>query len=240
MRPDGRSPDELRTVEIIPDFLDQPHGCALISFGETKVLCTAMAEDGVPQFMANQGRGWVTAEYEMLPASTLTRKHRNWRRGKADGRTLEIQRLIGRALRGVVDLKALGERTVWLDCDVIQADGGTRTASVTGAWVALALCLKRLRENESLKRDPIRHQVAAISAGVVNGRPVLDLSYEEDSQADTDLNLVMTDDGGIIEIQGTAERAPFSEDELGSMVTLGRNAMESLFAHQRRALEGNA
>lgn len=236
MRPDGRSVDQLRPITITPNFLDATPGNALVAFGQTKVLCTAVLEDGVPPFLANRGRGWVTAEYDMLPASTVTRKARSWRRGKADGRTLEIQRLIGRALRTVVDPSKLGERTVWVDCDVLQADGGTRTASVTGAWVALALCLRDAQANEMLGADPIRAQVGAVSVGVVSGRVCLDICYEEDARADTDLNLVMTDRGGIVEVQGTAEGEPFTDDELGEMLAIGRRGLETIFDAQRTAL----
>ena len=236
MRPDGRKNDEPRPVEITPNFLKYAHGSALISFGNTRVLCAVMAEDGVPPFLVNRGKGWVTAEYEMLPASTLNRKHRNWRRGKSDGRTLEIQRMLGRALRSVVRSNRLGERTFWVDCDVLQADGGTRTASLTGAYVALALCFHRLLENGTLTANPLCGQVAAVSAGVYRGQPLLDLNYEEDVQADVDLNLVMTDRGSIVEIQGTAEGHPFTEPELGKMIALGRQGIQTLLAKQREVL----
>jgi ribonuclease PH len=236
MRPDGRKPDALRPVKIVPDFLRYAHGSALIDVGNTRVLCAVMAEDGVPPFLMNRGKGWVTAEYEMLPASTLSRKHRNWRRGKADGRTLEIQRLIGRALRSVVKPEFLGERTLWVDCDVLQADGGTRTASLTGAYVALALCVHRLLENGTLKRNPLCGRVAAVSAGIYRGRAVLDLNYEEDMAADVDLNLVMTDAGQIVEIQGTAEGAPFSDAQLKDLLALGRQGIRELLAVQREVL----
>jgi len=239
MRPDGRKPDELRAVKIVPDYLEHAHGSALIDFGHTRVLCSVMAEVGVPPFLMNRGRGWVTAEYDMLPASTLSRRHRNWRRGKADGRTLEIQRLIGRALRAVVRTDRLGERTLWADCDVLQADGGTRTASLTGAYVALARCIHRLLDNGTLKRNPLSGQVAAVSTGIYRGRAVLDLNYEEDMAADVDLNLVMTDTGHLVEIQGTAEGAPFSEVQLADLVALGQKGIQQLLALQRDVLPGD-
>jgi len=236
MRPDGRNPDDLRPVEITPDFLKYAHGSALFSAGNTRVLCAVMAEDGVPPFLVGRGRGWVTAEYEMLPSSTLSRKHRNWRRGRADGRTLEIQRLVGRSLRSVVRNDRLGERTFWVDCDVLQADGGTRTASLTGAYVALALCIHKMLETGALTKNPLIGQVAAVSCGMVHGRPVLDLNYEEDQKADVDLNLVMTGTGKIVEIQGTAEGDAFSEEDLGHMLNLGRAGIVSLLARQRDSL----
>jgi len=239
MRPDGRNVDELRPVEIKPDFLKYAHGSALISSGNTRVLCTVMAEDGVPPFLINQRRGWITAEYEMLPASTLRRKHRNWRRGKPDGRTLEIQRLVGRALRSVVRADFLGERTFWVDCDVLQADGGTRTTSLTGAYVALARCIHKMLETGALKKNPLIGQVAAVSCGMVHGRPVLDLNYEEDQAADVDLNLVMNSDDKIVEIQGTAEGQAFSEEELGALIGLGRKGIHELLALQCDILPEN-
>jgi len=236
MRPDGRNDDELRPVKITPRFLRYAHGSALIESGNTQVLCTVMAEDGVPPFLVNRGKGWVTAEYEMLPGSTLSRKHRNWRRGKSDGRTLEIQRMIGRGLRSVVRTELLGERTFWVDCDVMQADGGTRTASLTGAWVALALCVHDLLENGTLNRNPLSGQVAAVSTGIWRGRSILDLNYEEDMRAEVDLNLVMTSRGQIVEIQGTAEGEPFSEAQLSRQLELGRKGIETLIQRQRSVI----
>jgi ribonuclease PH len=226
----GRRPDELRQVEILPGFVEQAHGSALISVGRTRVLCTATVEDGVPRWLEGRGQGWLTAEYGMLPASGGTRIRREASEGRQKGRTVEIQRLIGRALRVAYELRRLGERTVWLDCDVIQADGGTRTAAVTGAWIALALAAQR----RGLP-DP-DEQVAAVSLGIVEGEALLDLDYDEDSSADVDLNVVMTAAGDVVDIQATAERKPFSTELLGELVTLARRGIDELAQAQREAI----
>jgi ribonuclease PH len=231
MRPDGRRPDELRNIVITPDFNRYAEGSVLVEFGETKVICTATVESKVPSFLEGQHRGWVTAEYAMLPRSTHTRSGRN-----PGGRGQEIQRLIGRALRTSVRLGALGTRQITVDCDVIQADGGTRTAAITGGWVALALAIRRLGAREKLSGDPIRLGVAAVSTGIVQGEPRLDLAYQEDSAADVDFNFVLTDSGKFVEIQGTAESEPFSSEEYGRMVDLAKIGAQQLFAHQRDAL----
>jgi len=238
-RPDGRGPGELRTVKIITDFIQHAEGSVLIEMGATRVICTASVEDRVPAFLKDTGKGWVTAEYGMLPRSTHTRMEREAARGRVGGRTHEIQRLIGRSLRAVTDLGALGERSVWIDCDVIQADGGTRTASITGAWVALALAVSKLRERGLLERNPLRGAVAAVSAGVIDGVACLDLCYEEDSKAEVDMNFVMTDRGRFVEIQGTAEAAPFSRGQSDRMAALAWAGIRRLLKHQRAALSGN-
>src|SRR5579884_2726038 len=214
MRVDGRRPEQMRPVKITPDYLMTAEGSALIEVGNTRVLCAASVEDTVPPFLRGSGKGWVTAEYSMLPRATATRTPREISKGRASGRTMEIQRLIGRALRSVVDLAALGERTVILDCDVLQADGGTRTASITGAFVAMALAMRQLVQYGALKRMPLRDYVAATSAGVVGGTPMLDLCYEEDSQAEVDMNVVMTGAGRFVEVQSTAERGDFDDAKL--------------------------
>lgn len=237
-RTDGRAANALRPVRITPDFLDHPAGSVLIEMGRTKVICTASLEAGVPRFLADQGRGWVTAEYGMLPGSTNTRVDREAARGKVGGRTMEIQRLIGRSLRAVVDFEALGEMTVKIDCDVIQADGGTRTASVTGAWVALALAFRRMRADGLIAKDPLRDHVAAISVGVVEGQAMLDLCYVEDSRAEVDMNVIMTGDGRFVEVQGTAEGHPFGRDALDSLTSLAADGIGLLVAAQRAVLDG--
>jgi ribonuclease PH len=233
-RQDGRGPAELRPTTLERDVLDYPEGSCLISVGRTRVLCTASIEDGVPHWLRGRGGGWLTAEYRMLPRATHTRTIRESSRGRLGGRTQEIQRLIGRSLRSVVDLKALGERTVWLDCDVLQADGGTRTASITGAMVALHDAL--YRNEEIAARHPVREFVAATSAGVVGRFPVLDLAYGEDSVAEVDLNLVMTESGRFVEIQGTAEGEPFERQRLDTLVDLGAAGIRELVALQKAAL----
>ena len=215
-------------------------GSALISVGETRVICTASAEESVPRWMAGRGTGWLTAEYGMLPASTGTRKQRDATRGRQDGRTVEIQRLIGRSLRGVVDFKALGERTIYLDCDVLQADGGTRCASITGAYVALALACASLRAAGRLERSPLSGSVAAVSCGMVGGRPLLDLDYSEDSTAEVDANVVMTDDGGLVEVQATAERTPLSRAHLDELLALAGAGIEQLRSAQEQAIAAAA
>ena len=234
----GRAAGELRPIEIEPGFMRTATGSALISAGETRVICTASAEESVPRWMAGRGTGWVTSEYGMLPASTGQRKQRDATRGRQDGRTVEIQRLIGRSLRGVVDFAALGERTVYLDCDVLQADGGTRCASITGAYVALALACARLQERGRLQRTPLTGSVAAVSCGIVNGRPLLDLDYSEDSTAEVDANVVMTGDGGLVEVQATAERTPLSRAHLDELLALAAGGIEQLREAQQRAIAG--
>ena len=236
MRPSGRAPDEMRPIRITRGFTRHAEGSVLVEFGDTRVLVTASVEDGVPSFLRGKGEGWVTAEYGMLPRSTHTRSAREAARGKQSGRTLEIQRLIGRSLRAVVDLRALGERTVTLDCDVLQADGGTRTASITGAWVAVHDAVSLLMRQGALEASPIRDAVAAVSVGIVAGQPVLDLDYEEDSSCDTDMNVVLTGAGGFVEIQGTAEGAPFSRGEVDTLLELARHGTAQLVAAQRAAL----
>ena len=235
-RPSGRAVDELRNVTIEPHYTRNAAGSALISCGDTRVLCTASVEERVPPFLRGRNSGWVTAEYGMLPGSTNTRSQREAVRGKQSGRTLEIQRLIGRSLRAVVDLRALGERTVTLDCDVLQADGGTRTASITGAYVALALAVERLREAGALRQSPLHGVVAAVSVGIYRGTPVLDLDYPEDAEAETDMNVVMNEAGGFIEVQGTAEGHAFRRDELDRLLELAASGIDTLIGAQRQVL----
>jgi len=236
MRPSGRKPDELRPVRISRGYTRHAEGSVLIEFGDTRVLCTASVDDKVPPFLKGQGKGWVTAEYGMLPRATNTRTQREAAAGKQSGRTQEIQRLIGRSLRAVTDLGALGERTVHIDCDVIQADGGTRTASITGAFVALHDAARLLADRQAMAAWPLREFVAAVSVGIYEGVPVLDLDYAEDSQCETDMNVVMTGDGGLVEVQGTAEGAPFSRAQLDAMVDLAGAGIGQLIAAQRSAL----
>ncbi len=235
-RPDGRAADALRPVEILPGAAPFAEGSALITQGSTRVLCTATVEDRLPRWLMGRGQGWVTAEYAMLPRSTPTRTNREAVAGKQGGRTVEIQRLIGRSLRAVVDLKALGERQIILDCDVLQADAGTRCAAITGAWVALAIACRGLQGSGAVKRNPIRSQVAAVSVGIAKGVPVLDLTYAEDAGADVDANVVMTSAGEFVEIQTTAEGAPFNREALDSLLLLAELGLTDLFAHQRAAL----
>jgi ribonuclease PH len=234
----GRAPDALRPTTLEPGFMRTATGSVLISIGETRVICTASAQESVPRWMAGRGSGWVTAEYGMLPASTGERKQRDATRGRQDGRTIEIQRLIGRALRGVVDFAALGERTIYLDCDVLQADGGTRCASITGAYVALALACGRLREQGLLERSPLTGSVAAVSCGIVAGRALLDLDYSEDSTAEVDANVVMTGEGDLLEVQATAERTPLSRAHLDELLALAASGIEQLRGLQEQALAG--
>ena len=236
MRPSGRRPDQLRPVSFEPGFTRNPEGACLVKFGETWVFCTASLEERVPPFLRNSGRGWVTAEYGMLPRSTNERTRREAAEGKQSGRTQEIQRLIGRSLRSVTDLGAFGERQITLDCDVIQADGGTRTAAITGAWVALHLCFQHMMKTGMIGRIPLMDHVAAISTGVFQGTPVLDLDYREDSAADTDANVVMTGKGGIVEVQATAERAPYSRAELDTLLDLAGRGIAELVALQKKAV----
>jgi ribonuclease PH len=236
-RPGGRAPAQMRPLTITPDFVQTAEGSVLITLGNTRVLTNATIEPGVPGWLRNSGRGWVTAEYAMLPRSTVTRTPRESERGKIGGRTHEIQRLIGRSLRAVVDMQALGERTVILDCDVIQADGGTRTAAISGAAVALALALQALVAAGTLKASPLKQLVAATSVGIVGGIPLLDLCYEEDSQAEVDMNVVMIADGGLIETQATAEKGSFSRAQMNALIDLAEEGMQEIFLAQRAVLE---
>jgi ribonuclease PH len=233
MRSDNRPANQLRETKLTPHYLEQAEGSVFIEAGRTRVICTASVEDRVPPFLRNTGKGWVTAEYGMLPRATSTRTQREASTGKVGGRTQEIQRLIGRSLRSVTNLPALGERTIWIDCDVIQADGGTRTASITGAYVALALALEGLRKREVLKTIPLSDYVAAISVGIVDGEPLLDLAYEDDSRADVDMNIVKTGDGRFIEVQGTAEGTPFGRDALTLLLDLADVGIRQLIDKQR-------
>jgi ribonuclease PH len=238
MRPSGRADDQMRPVSLEPGFSKYAEGSCLARFGDTHVLCTASVEERVPPFLRNTGSGWVTAEYGMLPRATSTRTDREAARGKQSGRTQEIQRLIGRSLRAVVDLPRLGERQITLDCDVLQADGGTRTAAITGAWIALNDCLKWMTQRSILRDNPMREPVAAISCGIVKGEAVLDLDYAEDSTAETDANFVLTESGGLVEVQGTAEGAPFSEAQLLSLLALARGGVARLVEMQKAAVAG--
>lgn len=238
-RPSGRAPDELRSIRITRHFTRHAEGSVLIECGDTRVLCTATVEETVPSFLRNTGKGWVTAEYGMLPRATHTRNKREAATGKQGGRTLEIQRLIGRALRAVIDLKALGERTITVDCDVLQADGGTRTASITGGYVALVDAINSLVRRGVLRDSPIHGQVAAVSVGIWSGQPVLDLDYAEDSDAETDMNIVMNNGGGFIEVQGTAEGHAFRRNELDELLNLAANGVGQLLARQLEALQAD-
>ncbi|MBI1358548.1 MAG: ribonuclease PH [Acidobacteria bacterium] len=236
VRPDGRAADQLRPLTITPGFLPNAEGSALIETGHTKVICAASVENGVPPFRKGSGQGWVTAEYAMLPRATSTRTGREVNRGRPSGRTSEIQRLIGRSLRAAIDFKKLGERSILIDCDVLQADGGTRTAAITGAWVALALAVRQMLDYNLISEDPLLYQIAAVSVGVVDKTPLLDLCYEEDSAAEVDMNVVMTSADEFIEIQSTAEGAPFNHAALGSLLDLSRLGVQQLAAGQREAL----
>ena len=236
LRNDGRSPGDLRDVNIAPGFVRTASGSCLIEAGGTRVICTASVDNDVPRWMAGKGRGWATAEYGMLPASTGERKRRDVSKGRPDGRTVEIQRLIGRSLRGVIDFAALGERTVWIDCDVLEADGGTRCAAITGGYVALELALRRLVAEEKLPAVPLSQSVAAVSCGVVDGRALLDLDYSEDSTAEVDANVVMTGDGGLVEVQATAERTPLSRASLDELLALAASGIERLRVAQQEAV----
>ena len=235
-RSDNRSPDQLRPVTISPNFITTAEGSVLIEVGHTRVICTASIEEAVPQFMRNSGKGWISSEYSMLPRSTLTRTPREVSKGRPSGRTHEIQRLIGRSLRAVTDLARLGERTVWIDCDVIQADGGTRTASITGAFVALGLALEKLVEAGTLAAVPLKDFVAAVSVGIVDGEILLDLCYEEDSRADVDMNFVMTAGHKMVEVQATAEHRVFDDGQLAKMVAFAKNGVQQLIARQQAVL----
>ncbi len=237
MRPSGRRPDQLRNVRLIRDYTRHAEGSVLIECGDTRVLCNASVEDRVPRFLKGSGEGWVTAEYGMLPRATHSRSPREAARGRQGGRTLEIQRLIGRSLRAAVDRAALGERTITLDCDVLQADGGTRTAAITGAYSAMVLALDGLLQRRKLKTNPVHGQIAAVSVGIFDGEPVLDLDYAEDAEAETDMNVVMNDAGGFVEVQGTAEGHAFRRDELDQLLDLAQQGITTLFAEQRKLLE---
>ena len=237
MRPSGRTADQLREVKITREYTMHAEGSVLVEFGNTKVICTASVEKGVPRFLKGSGQGWVTAEYGMLPRSTTDRMGREAARGKQGGRTLEIQRLIGRSLRAAVDMKKLGENTINIDCDVIQADGGTRTASITGACVALVDAIRHMQRTRMIKNDPFIQLIASVSVGMYKGSPVLDLDYPEDSNAETDMNVVMNEEGGFIEVQGTAEAAPFSQNEMTAMLALAKSGIEELVVLQKKALD---
>jgi ribonuclease PH len=239
-RNDGRGPGELRPVTIMPGFVRTATGSALIEAGGTRVICTASVDEDVPRWMVGQGRGWVTAEYSMLPASTGERKKRDVSKGRPDGRTVEIQRLIGRSLRGIVDFAALGERTVWIDCDVLEADGGTRCAAITGGYVALELALRRVMSEGKLESLPLTQSVAAVSTGMVGGRALLDLDYSEDSTAEVDANVVMTGDGGLVEVQATAERTPLSRASLDELLALAAEGIAALRTYQEDAVAAAA
>ena len=236
MRTDGRLPAQLRPIRITPGFISQAEGSALIEVGRTRVICTATIEETVPSFLKGSNKGWITSEYSMIPRATNTRTPRESTLGRKSGRTQEIQRLIGRALRASVELEKLGERQIWIDCDVIEADGGTRTASITGAFVAMSLAIGKLHESNTLRQNPIRSSVAAVSIGVIDGVSMLDLNYAEDSTADVDFNLVMTDRDEFVEIQGTAERFPFGQAALNELLDLGRQGIRELIEHQQHVL----
>jgi ribonuclease PH len=237
-RADGRGPEDLRQIAIEPDFIPSASGSALFRIGSTRLICTAMVEESVPPWMRGRGSGWVTSEYGMLPGSTSERKSRDASRGRVDGRTVEIQRLVGRSLRSVVDFKALGERTVWIDCDVIQADGGTRCAAICGGYVAMHMALQRLVKRGALARVPLRDSVAAVSVGIVDSEPLLDLPYSEDSRAEVDMNVVMTGGGELIEVQATAERTPFGRASLDRLLELAAGGIETIGREQARVLQG--
>jgi len=236
MRPSGRSTNQLRPIQITRNFTQHAEGSVLIEMGETRVLCTATVEDGVPRFLKGKKQGWLTAEYGMLPRATHSRNNREAARGKQSGRTQEIQRLIGRSLRAAIDLKLLGEYTITIDCDVLQADGGTRTASISGGCIALAEAIDHLIRKKKLKTNPLKHMIAAVSVGIYKGSPVLDLDYPEDSVAETDMNVVMNEEKGIIEVQGTAEGATFSQDELLEMMKLAEQGIKEIIEAQKEAL----
>jgi ribonuclease PH len=235
-RNDGRKADEMRPIRVTRNFIRHAQGSVLIETGNTKVICTAMVEDKVPPFLKGQKKGWITAEYDMLPASTNTRKSRDRNRGKIDGRTMEIQRLIGRSLRSIVDLEQLGERTIWIDCDVIQADGGTRTAAITGSFMALYEAMHKLKEQGIIEEIPITQFVAATSVGIYQDQVIVDLCYEEDAAADVDMNLVMTENGEMIEIQGTGEERPFKKDELQKLLEVGEMSILKIIEFQKKTL----
>ena len=235
-RSDNRAPDQLRPVNIIPDYISTAEGSCLIEIGNTRVICTASIEESVPSFLRNSGKGWLTSEYAMLPRATLTRTPREVAKGRQSGRSHEIQRLIGRSMRAITDLSRLGERTIWVDCDVIQADGGTRTASITGAFVAVGLAVQKLTEAGTLTTSPLRDYVAATSVGIVDGAALLDLAYEEDSRAEVDMNIVMTGSRRMVEVQGTAEQHPFDDEQLAQMMALAKAGIEQLIVKQKAVL----
>lgn len=237
MRPSGRLPEQLRDIKITRNYTRHAEGSVLVEFGDTKVICTATVENSVPRFLKGQGQGWITAEYGMLPRSTHSRMGREAARGKQGGRTVEIGRLIGRSLRAAVDLAKLGENSITIDCDVIQADGGTRTAAITGGMVALIDAIQYLLRNKMIKKDPVLHWVAAVSVGIYNGKPVTDLDYPEDSKAETDMNVIMTDTGGFVEIQGTAEGKTFDDSELAALLSLAKQSISELTALQKQSFE---
>ena len=237
-RPDGRPPDKLRRVRIIRGYMKHAEGSVLIEMGDTRVICTASVEDKVPPFLKGTGTGWITAEYAMLPRSTQTRTIRDIVKGRINGRSQEIQRLIGRSLRAVVDLEKLGERTVWIDCDVVQADGGTRTAAITGSFIALYDAMQYLMKTGAIKENPIKDYLAAVSVGVYRGVPILDLNFEEDSQAEVDMNVVMTGSGRFVEIQGTAEKTPFDKETLDKLLALAAKGIRELISFQKMVLRG--
>ncbi len=239
MRPSGRNPDQLRDIKFTCGFTKHAEGSVLVEFGDTRVLCTASVDNKVPRFLKGKGEGWITAEYGMLPRSTHDRMGREASRGKQGGRTLEIQRLIGRSLRAAVDLSALGENTIMIDCDVLQADGGTRTASITGGFVALSLAVEQMLAKKQIKKNPIHGQIASVSVGIYNGVPVLDLDYAEDSNAETDMNVVMNDASGFIEVQGTAEGHAYRKDELDAMLELAEHGIKQLLEKQAIALNAH-
>ncbi len=236
-RPDGRGPNALRPVKITRDYLKHAEGSVLIEIGDTKVICSASVEERVPQFLRNTGKGWVTAEYAMLPRSTHTRTARDSTRGRGNGRSYEIQRLIGRSLRSIIDLKGFGERTVWIDCDVVQADGGTRAASITGSYVALVDAFRKMIRSGVIEKLPVKDSVAAISVGKVDGKVLLDLNYEEDSKAEVDMNIVMTGNGEFVEVQGTGEEAVFTKKEMDELTKVAQKGIRELTKIQRKALE---
>jgi ribonuclease PH len=235
-RSDGRTPNQMRAVTIKKNFIKHAEGSVLIQVGDTKVICNASVEEKVPPFLRDKKQGWVTAEYSMLPRSTHTRSSRESSRGKVSGRTQEIQRLIGRSLRTVVDMEQLGERTIWIDCDVIQADGGTRTASITGAFIAMCLAMKQLKKEKKIETIPIKDFVAATSVGILEGKKILDLEYSEDSVAEVDMNIVKTGRGGFVEIQGTAEQEPFSDKDMDAMLSLANKGIKELITLQKKAI----
>lgn len=237
-RRDGRKNNELRPIKIVKNYIKFAEGSCLIEIGDTKVITTATVEDGVPPFLRGKGKGWITAEYGMIPRSCKTRVQREASKGKLGGRTHEIQRLIGRSMRSVADMDAIGERTIWMDCDVVQADGGTRCASITGSFVSLALALEKMRKDGIIKEMPLADYVAAVSVGIIKGEPILDLDYDEDSGADVDMNIIMTGKGRFIEVQGTAEKDPFSKNDMTRLITLAENGIKELIRVQRRALKG--
>lgn len=237
-RSDGRRSNELRKIKITDNYIKYAEGSCLVEIGDTKVITTASVEDGVPPFLRGKGKGWITAEYSMIPRSCKTRVQREAAKGKLGGRTHEIQRLIGRSMRSVANMNVIGERTVWMDCDVIQADGGTRCASITGSFISLTLALAKLREDGIIKEIPLSDYVAAVSVGIVDGKPVLDLNYDEDSTAEVDMNIIMTGSGRFIEIQGTAEKQPFGKKDMNALITLAAKGIEDLVAAQKKALKG--